>query len=185
VKYLADERWYVVRNMCGVLAELSDPQLVEHIAPALRHSDARVQQSALKALVKTRDGKTAATLADALPFLSPHILDEALDELMYLKSLHTIAALEAFATSSGSNPVRAIKAVYALGAIADVAALYALGRLFRVEELDSRIRRAALAAISQQRSAIATRLLEELSTSWGPLAEEARKELDKRTIKPN
>jgi hypothetical protein len=81
--------------------------------------------------------------------------------------------------------VRAIKAVYALGAIADVAALYALGRLFRVEELDSRIRRAALAAISQQRSAIATRLLEELSTSWGPLAEEARKELDRRTIKPN
>jgi HEAT repeat protein len=185
VKYLADERWYVVRNMCGVLAELSDPQLAEHVAPALRHSDDRVQQSALKALVKTRDGKTAAALADALPSLSPHILDEALDELMYLKSPHTVAALEAFATSSSSNPVRAIKAVYALGAIADVAALYALGRLFRVEELDSRIRRAALAAISQQRSAIATRLLEELSTSWGPLAEEARKELDRRTIKPN
>ena len=185
VKYLADERWYVVRNMCGVLAELSDPQLVEHIAPALRHPDPRVQQSALKALVKTRDGKTAATLAEALPSLSPQLLDEALDELMYLKSPHTIAALEAFVASSGSNPVRAIKAVYGLGAIADVAALYALGRLFRIEELDSRIRRAALAAISQQRSAIATRLLEELSTNWGPLAEEARKELDKRTIKPN
>ena len=71
VKYLADERWYVVRNMCGVLAELSDPQLVEHIAPALRHSDGRVQQSALKALVKTRDAKTAAALANTLTSLSP------------------------------------------------------------------------------------------------------------------
>ena len=58
---------------------------------------------------------------------------------MYLKSPHTIAALEAFVASGGSNPVRATKAVYALGAIADVAALHALSRLFRIEELDSKI----------------------------------------------
>ena len=183
VKYLADERWYVVRNMCGVLAELSDPHLVEHLAPALRHSDARVQQSALKALVKARGAKTAAALAEALPSLSPHVLDEALDELIYTKNPHTIAALEAFVASGGVNLVRANKAIQALGAISDVAALYALSRLFRIEELDSKIRRAALTTIAHHRSAIATRLLEELSTSWGPLAEEARKELDNRTLK--
>jgi len=183
VKYLADERWYVVRNMCGVLAELSDPHLVEHIAPALRHSDARVQQAALKAMMKARGARTAGALAEALPSLSPQVLDEALAELTYTKSPHTIAALEAFVASGGSNLVRANKAIQALGAIADVSALYALGRLFRIEELDSKIRRAALAAIAHHRSAIATRLLEELSTSWGPLAEEVRKELDKRTLK--
>jgi len=53
-KYLKDERWYVVRNICGVLAELKDPDLADHIVPALENSDPRVQQAALKALVRSR-----------------------------------------------------------------------------------------------------------------------------------
>ena len=144
-----------------------------------------MQQAALKALVKSRGAKTAQALGEALPTLSPHLLDETLDELMYMKSPHTISALEDFVASGRCNLVRAKKAIQAIGAITDVAALYALGRLFRIEELDSNVRRAALAAISSHRSPIATRLLEELSTSWGPLAEEARKELDKRMTKQN
>jgi hypothetical protein len=79
--------------------------------------------------------------------------------------------------------VRASKAVQALGAIADSGALYALGRLFRIEELDLALRRAVLSAISNHASPTATQLLQELSTGWGPLAEEAKKELAKRQPK--
>jgi HEAT repeat protein len=182
-KYLSDERWYVVRNMCGVLAELSDPNLVEHIAPALRHSDARVQQAALKALVKARSTRTASVLADALPSLAPQILDEALDHLMYVRNSGAVTALEEFVASGRHNLAVSIKAVQALGRIPEVAALYALGRLYRIEELDSKVRRAALLAIAGNRSSVATKLLEELATTWGPLAEEAKKELDKRQLK--
>jgi hypothetical protein len=181
LKYLSDERWYVVRNMCGVLAELRDPQLAEHVAPALRHSDVRVQQAALKALCKTLSTNTAQTLADAIPMLAPQVLDEALDQLLYLRNPNTISALEKFVPSSGGNVVRATKAVRALGAIEESAALSALGRLFRIEELHPTIRRAALNAISCQKSAAATQLLQELAAIEGSWGEEVKKELAKRS----
>ena len=180
LKYLSDERWYVVRNMCGVLAELRDPQLAEHVAPALRHADARVQQAALKALCKTVSTKTAQTLADSIPMLAPQVLDEALDQLLYLRNPDTIPALEKFVLSSGGHVVRATKAVQALAAIEEPEALSALGRLVGFEELDFGIRRAALIAISVQNSAPTTQFLQELAASSGPLAEDAKKELAKR-----
>jgi HEAT repeats len=180
LKYLSDERWYVVRNMCGVLAELRDPQLAEHVAPALRHSDVRVQRAALKALCKTLSTNTAQTLADAIPMLAPQVLDEALDQLLYLKNPNTISSLEKFVPSSGGNVVRATKAVRALGAIEESAALSALARLFRIEELDLAIRRAALNAIACQKSPSATLLLQELAAIGGPLGDEVKKELAKR-----
>jgi len=180
LKYLADERWYVIRNMCGVLAELRDPQLAEHVGPALRHSDVRVQQAALKALCKTLSTKTAETLADAIPMLAPQVLDEALDQLLYLKNPNTISSLEKFVASSGGNVVRATKAVRALGAIEESAALSALGRLFQIEELDPAIRKAALNAIACQKSPAATQLLQELAVLEGPLGGEVKKELANR-----
>jgi len=181
LKYLSDERWYVVRNMCGVLAELRDPQLAEHVAPALRHSDVRVQQAALKALCKTLSTKTAQTLADSIPVLAPQVLDEALDQLLYLRNPNTIPSLEKFVASGGCNVVRATKAVQVLGAIEEYAALSALGRLLRIEELEPAIRRAALNAISGQNSSAATQLLQELAAGKGPMAEDAKKEFIRRT----
>ena len=179
-RYLEDERWYVVRNMCGVLAEIKDPKLVEHIAPALRHPDTRVQQASLKALVKSRDPEAATVLAAALPKLAPEILDEALDELMYLRHEGAIADLEGFVSGRNGNLASLKKAVQALGAVDEDAAVYALARLFRMEELDGAVRRAALAAVAKHRSSAAKKMLEEFATSWGPLAEEAKVELERR-----
>lgn len=179
-RYLEDERWYVVRNMCGVLAEIKDPKLVEHIAPALRHPDARVQKAALKALVKSRDAEAAMVLAAALPKLAPEILDEALDELLYLRHEGAIADLETFVSGRHGNLACMKKAVQALGSIEDDAAVYALARLFRLEELDGAVRRASLAAVGKHKSSIAHNLLEEFAASWGPLTEEAKAELERR-----
>lgn len=182
-RYVGDERWYVVRNMCGVLAELKDPNLVEDIVPALEHTDPRVQQAALKALVKSRSARAASVLAGSLAKLNPDVLDEALDELMFLKNASAIAALEVFVTGRGVNLACLKKAVQALGAIQDDAALDALSRLFRTEELERSVRHAALLAICNHRSPRTRQLLEELAASWGPLAEEARKELERRKAK--
>lgn len=179
-RYLEDERWYVVRNMCGVLAELKDSDLVEHLAPALRHADARVQQAALKALVKTRRPETASVLSAALTKLAPGVLDEALDELTFLKSAVAINDLEEFVRAKQSSPAAKRKALLALGSIQDDAALYAMGRLFKMEELDASIRRVILTAVSTHRSPLAMTLLKEMAESWGPLAEEAKSVLKKR-----
>jgi HEAT repeat protein len=182
-KLLDDARWYVVRNMCGVLAELKDPQLVEHVGPALGHSDARVQQAALKALVKSRSGETASILAATLSKLAPAILDEALDELMFVKNASAVPDLEQFIAGQRRNSASSNKAIQALGAIKDDSALQALTRLFRMEELDRNVRKAALLAISNNPSLLATTLLGQLAGSWGPLAADARAELEKRKAK--
>jgi hypothetical protein len=182
-KLLQDERWYVIRNMCGVLAELKDPDLVEHVAPALRHSDVRVQQAALKALVKGRSAETASVLAASLSKLAPATLDAALDELLFMKNASAVADLEQFIVGQRTASASRTKAVQALGAIQDDSALHALTRLYRMEELDRGIRKAALTAISSNPSLLATTLLGQLAGSWGPLAAEARAELEKRKTK--
>jgi HEAT repeat protein len=179
-KYLSDERWYVVRNMCGVLAELRDPQLAEHVAPALRHSDARVQQAALNALCKTLSTKTAQTLADSLSVLAPQVLDAALDQLLYLRNPNTISSLEKFVASGCCNVVRARKAVQALATIEEPTVLSALARLVRIKGLDPAIQKAALDAIPSQNSPDTAQILQELASSSSPWAEDAKKALAKR-----
>src|SRR5947208_9031121 len=89
-KYMTDERWYVVRNICGVLAEMKDPDLADHITPALEHTDARVQQAALKALISSRTVRAAPVLAASLSKFAPNVVDEALNELMFLRHVKTV-----------------------------------------------------------------------------------------------
>jgi len=175
-KYMSDERWYVVRNICGVLAEMKDPDLADHITPALEHADARVQQAALKALISSRTVRAAPVLAASLSKFAPSVVDEALDELMFLRHVKTVRALEEFISSSG-NPAGARKALQVLAAIDDDDALHAMARLFHREELDSKLRRAALNALCQHQSPVAVELLQQLAASHGSLADEARAEL--------
>ena len=182
-KYLTDERWYVVRNICGVLADIKDPDLAEHVASVVRHPDTRVQKAALNALIKSRAKQAAPILAASLSYLAPEILDEALDELRFLKDARAVADLECFISSRRANAAGLKKAVQALGSIKDDAALYSLNRLFRMEELDRGVRRTALNAISSNNSPVAEKLLQELAANWGPLSEEARSELEKRRTK--
>jgi hypothetical protein len=172
-KYLKDERWYVVRNICGVLAELKDPDLADHIVPALEHHDPRVQQAALKALVRSRTVRAAPVLANSLLKLAPNILDEALDELMFLRHVKTIEGLEAFICGAGTNLAASRKAVQVLNAIDVEEALEALAMLLRNETVDIVIRRAALQALSNNRSEEAVALLQEFAKTHGKLAEEA------------
>ena len=179
-KYMTDDRWYVVRNICGVLAELKDPDLADHITPALEHPDARVQQAALKALITSRTVRAAPVLAASLSKLAPNVVDEALDELMFLRHVKTIPGLEDFIGNARSNPASARKALQVLAAIDDDDALHALGRLFHREELDSKLRRAVLTALCRHQSPVAVQILQELAKAHGPLADEARAELSLR-----
>jgi len=178
-KYLKDERWYVVRNICGVLAELKDPDLADHIVPALEHHDARVQQAALKALVRSRTVRAAPVLAGSLLKLAPNILDEALDELMFLRHVKTIEGLEAFICGAVSNLAASRKAIQVLNAIDVDEALESLATLLRNEKLEIIVRRAALQALSNNRSDEAIALLEEFAKTHGPLADEAGNALKK------
>lgn len=52
VKYLEDERWYVVRNMVTILGGMGTDEVAQHIANTLQNSDPRVKKEAIKALSK-------------------------------------------------------------------------------------------------------------------------------------
>jgi hypothetical protein len=114
-KYLRDERWYVVRNMCNLLAELRDPELAEHVAEALKHPDVRVQQAAFNAVTKSRTHGRAALIARAIGDMAPVVQGQALDELMFLKCVESVPALEMFVRSPNTAPVMVQKALQAVG----------------------------------------------------------------------
>jgi HEAT repeat protein len=178
-KYLKDERWYVVRNICGVLSELKDPDLAHHIVPALEHPDARVQQAALKAIIHSRTVRAAPVLAASLSKLAPNVLDEALNELMFLRHAKSIEGLEKLARSETGNVAAVKKAIQVLANIDDDEALHSLARLLTDEKLDNSVRRSTLHALSSNRSELANRLLKDFSAKKDPLAQEASDHLKK------
>ncbi|MSO21496.1 MAG: HEAT repeat domain-containing protein [Acidobacteria bacterium] len=95
-KRMKDERWYVVRNACYVLGALSDPDVVSHLMPAFSHSDPRVQEAAVSALVKGNLPNRGAALVVALPNLSQHLQESVLNELIMLKDASAIVPLAEF-----------------------------------------------------------------------------------------
>lgn len=137
---LRDERWYVVRNMCNLLAELKDPELSSYMGECLRHVEPRVQQAALNALVKTRAERRAALFASSLAELAQVVLDQALDELLYLRAPETVFGLEQFISSERTAPVMARKAIQVLNAVPGNEAAVALDRLANSPTLSEALR---------------------------------------------
>src|SRR5262249_50403591 len=95
---LRDRRWNVVREACLVLNESHDPEIIQDMREPLRHHDERVQAAAFQVTVKSKAAGRAAALADALSQLKPHVLEEALKELRYMKSPESVPGLESFIT---------------------------------------------------------------------------------------
>jgi len=130
-KYLEDERWYVVRNMCGVLSELRDPDMDAHMAGPLQHPDARVQQAAFTALCKNRSRGRGVVMAASLSKLAPDVLDQVLDELLFVKDPATIPDLERFIVDGSANPAVSRKAIQVLTCIPGDETPHVLARLLR------------------------------------------------------
>lgn len=76
--YLADERWYVVRNAVAILGELRARDTAVHLIPLLHHPDVRVRRETIRTL--TRIGGTEAveillrTVEEGDPELRPQAL---------------------------------------------------------------------------------------------------------------
>jgi hypothetical protein len=159
-KRLSDERWYVVRNACQVLGELKDPELVQQLAPVLRHADDRVQKAAADVLIKSRLPARAPVFAEALPHLRANTLERALDELMFLKNSAALPALDQFIFQDGRAKGKVLeKAVYAVTNIPGEAALELLARVLADVSFEVPARRLALQALVRAKSEPGQRLL--------------------------
>ena len=157
---LKDERWYVVRNACQVLGELKDPELLPDLAPALQHSDDRVQKAASDIIIKGRDPARAKVFADALPHLRTHTLEQALDELFFLKNPATLYALQEFIFHDHRAKTKILeKAVHAVTAMPGDAPLEVLSRVLADATLEAPVRKLALHALVRSRSEVSRQLL--------------------------
>jgi hypothetical protein len=173
-KFLNDDRWYVVRNMCTVLSDLKDPALAAHIAPALQHADPRVQRAALTALIRNRSEGRAPVLADALPKLAPDLLDEATDELMFLKDPNTVPAIGKFIVAGKSSVAMLRKAVQILALMPGDATLEQFSNILLAGTLDPELRRTALKQLSAAKTDHSIETMKKLADSTDHLAAEAR-----------
>ncbi|HEY7680559.1 MAG TPA: HEAT repeat domain-containing protein [Terriglobia bacterium] len=177
-KMLLDERWYMVRNACSVLAALQDPELCEQLQPALRHPDPRVQRAALAAIVTAHPPDLGKTLVKALPDLPAYLQETALDELLLLKDPAAVQGIAEFAF--GGKEARAgllLKSIQVLAAIPSDEAVALLGKLLADPAQQTAVRKAALLKLTGSSSAKAQEALADFVrfNPRDPLAEECRK----------
>jgi hypothetical protein len=164
---LADSRWYVVRNACVLLGDLADPDMAVHVAPTLQHADVRVQRAAAAALIKTRAAGRAQLLAASLPFLLDDVLEQALNELMFLKIPETVGDLEKFlfSDSPGRN-THITRGVQALAEIVSEKAAEVLARLVTDRSLQLPPRKIALDALLRNSTPAARTALVHFTASF-------------------
>ena len=60
---LADEDYFMVVNIIGILTEMGPPDLVKHLGPLLRHRHPKVRAAAVRGLVRTGGAGAAEALA--------------------------------------------------------------------------------------------------------------------------
>jgi len=151
---LADERWYVVRNMVLILHRVGDPASVDAIRRCAEHADLRVRLEAIKGLLKLDMETARGLLARAINDPDPKLAETA------------IGLAGAYAIGEAVEPLLGIvdgwdflgrrrslrlRALRALGDLADPAALPRLDRFFKnwiVPVVSREERRVAYRALS-------------------------------------
>ena len=63
---VGDERWFVVRNMVGILGEIRSADAIDHFTRTIDHHDARVRRETLTALSKVGGEEAVPLLAKGL-----------------------------------------------------------------------------------------------------------------------
>jgi HEAT repeat protein len=88
-----DQRWFVVRNMVGILAEIRSADAAEHFARTIHHADARVRRETILALSKYGDEQAVPLLVRALSDREPSLRAAAALGLGLTKSHSAVAPL--------------------------------------------------------------------------------------------
>jgi hypothetical protein len=143
---LHDDKWYVVRNACVVLGEMKDPELLNELGPLLRHSHDRVQETVFQAIERSRRPERAVIFADSLNALRGRLLEQALDEIFFLKDTKAIPGLRQFITAQKPG-ITLNKALQTLAAIPGDDTFRALGYVLGDSKLDISTRRFAMTAL--------------------------------------
>lgn len=174
-RQLAGEPWYVVRNGCQLLVELKDPELLQQLAPVLRHPDERVHKAAARAIIESRNPARGAILAEALPSLHQAVAEKVLEDLLYLRDPATVPALERFIRLNAPGKTSPLMmAVQALAVIPSERVEELLDTILADSTLDVVVRRVAMIALARSGTPTSAELLRRwlLAAPQDPMARE-------------
>ncbi|HEX4602482.1 MAG TPA: HEAT repeat domain-containing protein [Candidatus Angelobacter sp.] len=158
---LKHQDWYVVRNACKLLGELKDPELLLHIVPVFEHQDERVQKVALQAVKESKLPGRAAVIANALPLLSPHLVEDALCELMHHASPDSLPGLEKYFNSVAPRNGKVLRLlINVIAAVPHEQAVNLLSKISYSENIDPGLRKAVQEAIAASATRNAREFLE-------------------------
>ena len=173
---LNDDRWYVVRNACVVLGEMKDPELLKQLGPLLRHSHDRVQETVFQAIERSRRPERAVIFSDSLNSLRGRLLEQALDEIFFLKDPKSVPGLRQFIVAQKPG-VQLNKALQTLAAIPGDDTFRALGHILGDSKLDASTRRFAMTSLLRSTDSFAQLLIQRFVETFpaDPLAQEAQR----------
>lgn len=138
---LSDERWYVVRNMIGLLRAVGDRAAVPDLRACLRHRDPRVRSEALRALGELDPHPPAAELTPLLEDDDPRVAALAVQALGQAgkgdaRALEPLLDLVVPLDPLGRNRELRVKALLALGDAGDPRVLPRIKRYFSALSVD-------------------------------------------------
>jgi hypothetical protein len=125
---LGDERWYVVRNLLGLLADLGELPPGVPITPWLRHPDARVRREAFRTAFRV-GGERERALGLALTDTDPQVQRQALVVCAAECPPAVLPLVLRRTDDPATAPELRLLAIRVLGVSADPRALHALLRL--------------------------------------------------------
>jgi HEAT repeat protein len=151
-RLLADDRWYVVRNMIGLLRVVATADLAADLDACLDHEDARVRIEALRALADARTRLPPARLQALLADPEPKVTALAIRLSGQSGGGQAVGPLLAVVTPLdplGRNRAMRVEALLALGEVGDPAVLRRIKRYFSGLAIDSaEERRAAFRSLA-------------------------------------
>jgi HEAT repeat protein len=115
---VGDERWFVVRNMVGILGEIRSPDAVEHFRRTIEHPDARVRRETVLALSKIGGEEAVPLLARGLNDAEASLRGTAAVRLGLTKLPLAVGPLLTRLQQEGDGEVE-MEIVRALGRIGD------------------------------------------------------------------
>jgi HEAT repeat protein len=122
---IGDERWFVVRNMVGILGEIRSADAIDHFTRTVRHDDARVRRETILALTKVGGEEAVPLLVRGLGDPEPGLRSAAALGLGLTKSSAAVAPLLA-QLKNETDGDSLVEIVRALGRIRDPRAVPAL-----------------------------------------------------------
>ena len=136
--YLADERWYVVRNAVAVLGELHDQEAIPGLLPGLDHPDLRVRRETVRSLAKIGGPAAVEILLQIVVEGEPLLQRQALLSLGAIKdpaAVPTLLKLAAEADPLSKRTEVRKETIKALGKIGSELAVPLLSRILGQRKL--------------------------------------------------